>query len=291
MLVSAQLKPSKRNLKEFFHRVRKGEYMDKSLFIVENIAKYKNNLEGDEDVICAGMSKSEKKAYQLGVQNMYAILKNVIEDNSNKGNYNIFVPENIQGKKFDLANFVKWDAERNKDKIIDINDNKDKAYIVTSEDDLDYYINAVFLNEEKAKAYCDCHKNCEIEEYDLSDGNTYTTFNTVWIQYDVYLDKRQSKDPDFDFAKVAKEDTLYKDENGVYVIVYDDFTTISLRRKLPDIYDEEEIRHKYTKEFYDLRAEIKHMLLQQDTSAYEKQQEAAKNILEAIKDKFGIEKE
>ena len=103
--------------------------MDEPLFIVESLAEYKRNLEADEDVICSEMSKGERKAYQMGVQNMYSILQDIIEYDSSRGNYNIFVPENIQGEEFDLADFIKWDAKRNKDnferkkiKIVDISE-------------------------------------------------------------------------------------------------------------------------------------------------------------------------
>ena len=80
-------------------------------------------------------------------------------------------------------------------------------------------------------------------------------------------------------------------KNDVNVSVYGDWLTIVLNRKLPEVYDEDEIREKYTKVLYDLRAEIKYMLSEQDTSSFDKRGIAANNILKAIESKFGIEKE
>lgn len=167
----------------------------------------------------------------------------------------------------------------------------DKAYIVTSGEYSDYHIDAVFLNEEKAKAYCDCHCNRRIAEYGLSDNETYTPFNVVWITYHLNPVFVKDLEPTFEFEKLNIEDYGEDDKNSEEVMLTGGDGQIRLQRRLPDVYDKEEIKRKYTKAFYDLKAEIKYMLSLQDTSTYEKQREAENNILEAIKDKFGIEKE
>ena len=45
------------------------------LLIVESLEKYKDLLESKDDEICDGMTDSEKRAYQLGITNMYEMLK------------------------------------------------------------------------------------------------------------------------------------------------------------------------------------------------------------------------
>ena len=167
----------------------------------------------------------------------------------------------------------------------------DKVYIVTSGAYSDYHIDAVFINEEKAKAYCECHTDRQIEEYELSDSDTYTPFNIVEIIYHLNPIYVADLEPKFEFEKLTLEEYGNYDKNSDEVQLTGGDDRIILQRRLPDIYDEEEIRRKYTKAFYDLKAEIKYMLSQQDTSTYEKRKEAENNILEAIKDKFGIEKE
>lgn len=89
--------------------------MDELLFEVESLSAYKSILEEKEDIICSGMTNNERKAYRLGVQNMYNILHDIIEQDLNEGKYNIFVLDNIRGIEFDLSDFIKWDSERNKD--------------------------------------------------------------------------------------------------------------------------------------------------------------------------------
>lgn len=167
----------------------------------------------------------------------------------------------------------------------------DEAYIVTSGEYSDYHIDAVFLNKEKAKVYCDCHANRRIEKYGLSDNDVCTPFNIVMITYLLNPIYVADLEPKFEFKKLNLEEYEGYDRNAEQVRLNNGCEKICLLRRLPDIYDEEEIRRKYTKAFYDLKAEIKYMLSQQDTSTHEKQLEAEKNILEAIKDKFGIEKE
>lgn len=60
-------------------------------------------------------------------------------------------------------------------------------YIVTSGCYSDYGIDAVFQNRDKAEAYCRCHTDTEIEEWEFFDGNTYTPFNVVKISMHIRL--------------------------------------------------------------------------------------------------------
>ncbi|RHO79979.1 hypothetical protein DW058_17470 [Clostridiaceae bacterium AF42-6] len=55
------------------------------LLIVESLEKYKDLLESKNDEICDGMTDSEKRAYQLGIINMYEMLKQIIEHDHNVG--------------------------------------------------------------------------------------------------------------------------------------------------------------------------------------------------------------
>lgn len=167
-----------------------------------------------------------------------------------------------------------------------------EVYIVTAGDYSDYHIEAVFKDKAKAEAYCKCHKDCEIEDFGFSDDNIYTIFNYVRIQYNIYLNRDSDDNQYVQFGRLSEEDDgWFYNENYVEVSVYGDWLTIVLNRKLPKTYDENKIREKYTKILYDLRAEVKCMLSEQDTSSYEKQKIAEDNILKAIESKFGIEKD
>lgn len=65
------------------------------------------------DEICDGMTEGEKRAYQLGITNMYEMLKQIIEHDHNEGNYNVFVPEikEEESGEYDLEDFIKWDSK------------------------------------------------------------------------------------------------------------------------------------------------------------------------------------
>lgn len=166
-----------------------------------------------------------------------------------------------------------------------------EVYIVTAGEYSDYYIKAVFKDRAKAEAYCKCHKDCEIEDFSFSDDNIYTIFNYVRIQYNIYLNRDLDNKLYIQFGRLSKEDDGWYNKNDVNVSVYDNWLTIVLNRKLPEVYDEDEIREKYTKVLHDLRAEIKCMLSELDTSSFNKRGIVANIILEAIENKFGIEKE
>lgn len=83
------------------------------LLIVESLEKYKDLLESKNDEISNGMTEGEKRAYQLGITNMYEMLKQIIEYDHNEGNYNVFVPEikEEESGEYDLEDFVKWDSK------------------------------------------------------------------------------------------------------------------------------------------------------------------------------------
>ena len=88
--------------------------MEEFLLIIESLKKYKDILDSKEDEICNGMTDTERKAYQLGVLNMYEMLRQTIEHDSNKGNYNIFVTDidEEQSGEYDMEDFIKWDSEK-----------------------------------------------------------------------------------------------------------------------------------------------------------------------------------
>lgn len=88
--------------------------MGEFLLVVENLEKYKNLLEEKEDEICNGMTETERKAYQLGVLNMYEMLRQTIEHESNEGNYNVFVTnvDEEESGEYDLEDFIEWDSKK-----------------------------------------------------------------------------------------------------------------------------------------------------------------------------------
>lgn len=167
-----------------------------------------------------------------------------------------------------------------------------EVYIVTAGDYSDYHIEAVFKDKTKAEAYCKCHRDCEIEEFDFSDEYIYHTFNYVRIQYDIYIYRNLDDELYFNFGRLTEEDDSWLNENDISITIYDKrHLNIAITRKLPSVYNENKIREKYTKVLYDLESEIKYMLSEQDISSDKRREIAEDNILKAIESKFGIEKE
>lgn len=168
-------------------------------------------------------------------------------------------------------------------------------YIVTSGCYSDYSIDAVFQNRDKAKAYCRCHPDAEIEEWELLDDNIYTPFNMVRIRMCIRLDG--TNDIYFEFQTLSKEDDEFYMSNSDSVSAYSQQIEIHLRRLLPQNYDKEMVEKKYTKAFYDLVPEIKYILSELDLRGkdvltnWEEYEYAEKCVKEYIAGKFGIETE
>lgn len=166
-----------------------------------------------------------------------------------------------------------------------------KVYVVTAGSYSDYHIEAVFKDRAKAEAYCNCHLGCQIEDFGFSDDNVYTIFNYVDIEYIIEFNKDVNDRLGIEFGRLTKEDDDCYNKNDASVSVLNCAVVINITRKLPEVYDEDKIREKYTKILHDLRAEVEYMLSEQDTSSCEKTRIAEDNILKAIKSKFEFEKE
>lgn len=168
-------------------------------------------------------------------------------------------------------------------------------YIVTSGDYSDYSIDAVFQDKNKAEAYCKCHPDAGIEEWEFFDDNIYTPYNVVCIDMDI---SGNAKKIYFNFQTLSKEDADYYMANQDRVTVYDaQHISLYLIRILPKNYNKENIKDKYTKVFYDLIPEIKYAISDMGLSNdfmkddYDKRQDAAQLVKEFIAGKFGIETE
>jgi len=162
-------------------------------------------------------------------------------------------------------------------------------YVVTAGCYSDYHIEAIFRDKEKAKYYCTCHEDCEIEEYGFSDNNVFTPFESVIINFNIYENKNIEDRINFRFRHLAKEDAKWYMENRESVSVYDSWISICLWRRLPDNYDEEKIKQKYTKAYQDLRGEILYLVSESDCSNYDKRKIVAENLQKYIEEQFGIE--
>lgn len=163
-------------------------------------------------------------------------------------------------------------------------------YVVTAGCYSDYHIEAIFKDKGKAEYYCTCHEDCEIEEYGLSDDNVFTPFESVIINLDIYEDKNREDRISFRFRHLAKEDADRYMKNRESVTVYDHgWISICLWRRLPNNYNEETIRQKYTKVYQDLRGEILYLVSESDCSSYEKRKIVDENLQKYIEGRFGIE--
>lgn len=163
-----------------------------------------------------------------------------------------------------------------------------KIYIVTSGIYSNYHIEAVFMNKDKAKVYCDCHENCDIEEFDFSDDKIYTAFNYVSIQCAYRFDQEQEVNASFYFGCLAEEDSDWT--SGAIATVDDNNRlTLIINKKLSEDYDKNKIQNEYLNILYGLKTDIKQMLSEQNTRSFNARRIAADNILEAIKDKIEID--
>lgn len=162
-------------------------------------------------------------------------------------------------------------------------------YVVTAGSFSDYHIEAIFKNKSKAELYCACHEDCGIEEYSFSDDNVFTPFESVVIKFRIYKEERKDQ-INFRFRHLAKEDAEGYLKNEEAVDVYRDGSiSIYLWRKLPNNYDEDKIRKKYTKVYQDLRAELLYFVSESDYSTFEKMKEVKNNLTKYIEGRFGIE--
>ena len=169
-------------------------------------------------------------------------------------------------------------------------------YIVTSGEYSDYSIDAVFQDKNKAEAYCKCHPDAEIEEWEFFDDNIYTPYNVVHIHMDIL--ENNGKRIYFNFQTLSKEDANYYMTNNDSVTVYSsNHINIHLIRMLPQNYDKENIENKYTKVFYDLISEIRYLVSDTGLSSdvmkitYDQRQYVTQLVTEFVAGKFGIEAE
>lgn len=168
----------------------------------------------------------------------------------------------------------------------------DKVYIVTSGYYSEYGINAVFLNKEKAKMYCATRNGGRseyytIEEWNLSDKNTYTPKKSMEVNMFV---KNSKKRITFNYYTSALEDDKYHYQNNGYISVWGfDNYEIRLKRKLPDDYEEWEIEEKYERVMNDINAEVKYIISELCDASYEEREKMFKQIEQAIAEKYGLE--
>ena len=180
----------------------------------------------------------------------------------------------------------------------------DILYIITKGEYSDYHICAVFKDKDKATAFCNCHAGCTLETHRLKDNCVYTPFDAVEICISLYKDKEKI---DFRFGRYAKEDaeveadenvTHYTDsmteiryylrnENIAYVGINE--LSIHLYRMLPQNYDEEKIKAKYTKVYHDIKAELLYFLAETGYTPLEEYSSIDVRLLDFLNAKFGIE--
>ena len=151
-------------------------------------------------------------------------------------------------------------------------ENREVVYIVTSGSYSDYGIEAVFKDKLKAQTYCKCHKDCGIEEYYFNDDKIYTMFNVVKIYFKVL--SNGDDDISFIFQCLSEEDDRFYLEKRCYsTVISNNNFSFTITKRIPDDYDEEAIKKKYTKVCYDLKTEIQYLLSQYENynfSTYKK---------------------
>lgn len=87
--------------------------INEPMLILDNMKLWKDILDKKEDKICDGMTETERKAYQLGVQNLFDLFTQIVESNFKEGNYTVLCPdENIKPDEFALDDFYAWHTGR-----------------------------------------------------------------------------------------------------------------------------------------------------------------------------------
>ena len=169
-----------------------------------------------------------------------------------------------------------------------MNNNISKVFVVTSGEYSSYDIEAVFLDKSKAELYCQCHRNCTIEEYPLCDNNIYTPYYIVVINYRWNLQTDQTR-IDFYFETHAKEDCKTYIKNRLDSRMYGGFVNINSSIRLYPYPSEEvknQIRNKYTKAFQDYQAQMKYILSEYNIQDIEDRKKAVDELNLFLKSKF-----
>lgn len=87
--------------------------INEPMLMLDNMKLWKDILDKKENKICDGMTETERKAYQLGVQNLFNLFKQMVESNFEEGNYTVLCPgENIKPEEFALDDFYAWHSGR-----------------------------------------------------------------------------------------------------------------------------------------------------------------------------------
>ena len=169
-----------------------------------------------------------------------------------------------------------------------MNNNISKVFVVTSGEYSSYYIEAVFLDKSKAELYCQCHRDCTIEEYSLCDNNIYTPYYIVFIDYRWNMKTNQTR-IDFSFETHAKEDCQFYIKNRCASTIYGGFVNINKSIRLypyPSEEVKEKIKDKYTKAFQDYQAQMKYILSEYNLQDIEDRKKAMDELNLFLKSKF-----
>lgn len=82
------------------------------MFMLDNMKNWKDIHDKDIDTICNGMSKSERKAYCMGVENIFNLFSTIVEKNFEDGNYTVLCPMiDIESQECDIEELNKIISE------------------------------------------------------------------------------------------------------------------------------------------------------------------------------------
>lgn len=79
---------------------------NETIFMVDNMRLWRETHDKNIDKICNGMTESERKAYCMGVDNLYNLFHTIIESNYSEGHYTVLYPDdNIEPSEYDYDDF------------------------------------------------------------------------------------------------------------------------------------------------------------------------------------------
>lgn len=78
-----------------------------------NTKEKENLMKENEKTMTSGMSKSEKKAYLLGVQNTFSIITQLLQQGMNNESIQFYNPDVERTEEFSKEELIEWLSKQN----------------------------------------------------------------------------------------------------------------------------------------------------------------------------------
>lgn len=169
----------------------------------------------------------------------------------------------------------------------------DTVYVVTSGRFSDYYIEAVFKDKTKAEFFCSCREDCRIQAYHPKDSCTFTPYNVMCIVFDIFEYSGEFETQiNFEFRRLSKEDAPYLVKNDEEIwMLSSNYIRCHIIRRLPDNYDENQLKDKYTVIYENIRVKLMRLIESYNLNSIDGRNRMKIQLAECLREQFGIEME